>query len=112
MSITKETTALALKELTKNGVVVTERTEGINGEDDYVYHLALINQGITYRFVVNPQTSVLRQVELSGKQNGVTMAFRETITTLGKPASISKTAFRFAPPAGASRVATLSVDPF
>lgn len=111
-SITKETTALSLKELTKNGVVVTQRTEGVDGEDDYVYRLGLVNQGITYRFVINPQTAVLRQVELAGKQNGVTMAFRETITALTKPTSIAKTAFKFVPPPGAVKVAALSVDPF
>ena len=111
-NITKDTTPLTLKELTKNGVVVTQRTEGVDGEDDYVYRLALINQGITYRFVINPRTAVLRQIELSGKQNGVTMAFRETIATLSKPSSIAKTAFQFVPPAGAAKIAALSVDPF
>ena len=111
-NITKDTTPLALKELAKNGVVVTQRTEGVDGEDDYVYRLALINQGITYRFVINPRTARLRQIELSGKQNGVTMAFRETIATLSKPSSIAKTAFRFVPPAGAVKIAAISVDPF
>lgn len=111
-NITKDTTPLTLKELTKNGVVVTQRTEGVDGEDDYVYRLALINQGITYRFVINPRTARLRQIELSGKQNGVTMAFRETIATLSKPSSIAKTAFQFVPPAGAAKIAALSVDPF
>lgn len=111
-NITKDTTPLTLKELSKNGVIVTQRTEGVDGEDDYVYRLALINQGITYRFVINPRTAVLRQIELSGKQNGVTMAFRETISTLSKPETIAKTAFRFVPPAGAAKIATLSVDPF
>ncbi len=111
-SITKDTTPLTLKELAKNGVVATQRTEGVDGEDDYVYRLALVNQGITYRFVINPHTAVLRQIELSGKQNGVTMAFRETIATLGKPESIAKAAFRFVPPAGAVKIAVLSVDPF
>ena len=111
-NITKDTTPLTLKELAKNGVVATQRTEGVDGEDDYVYRLALVNQGITYRFVINPHTAVLRQIELSGKQNGVTMAFRETIATLGKPGSIAKTAFQFVPPAGAAKIAALSVDPF
>ena len=111
-NITKDTTPLTLKELAKNGVVATQRTEGVDGEDDYVYRLALVNQGITYRFVINPHTAVLRQIELSGKQNGVTMAFRETIATLGKPGSIAKTAFRFVPPAGAVKIAAISVDPF
>ena len=111
-NITKETTALTLTELTRNGVVVTQRTEGVDGEDDYVYRLGLVSQGITYRFVINPHTAVLRQIELSGKQNGVTMAFRETITTLNRPTNISKTAFKFVPPVGAAKVAILSVDPF
>jgi len=110
--ITKQTNAQALKTLSDLGITVSERTEGIDGEDDYVYRLTLGKQGTAYRFAISPETLTLRGMELTGRQNGVTMTLHETITALSKPTTIAKTAFHFTPPAGASRVATLSANPF
>lgn len=110
--ITKATNAQALKTLSGLGIAISERTEGVDGEDDYVYSLVLGRQGTAYRFMINPKTGILRRVELTGRQNGVTMTFEETITSLRNPATIAKSTFHFAPPAGASQIAMLSVDPF
>lgn len=111
-AVTKETNDQMLKDLAGLGIIVTERPEGVDGEDDYVYRMSLAKQGIAYRFVINPQTRMLRRMELAGTQNGVTMTFRETLATLSKPGVIAKTAFHFTPPPGAVKIAALSIDPF
>ncbi len=111
-SITRETNGQALATLAKLGITVTERTEGVDGEDDYVYCLTLSKQGVIYHFAINPATTALRQVQLTGRQNGISMTFQETISVLTIPVSLAKTTFQFSPPVGVSKTAGVSVDPF
>jgi outer membrane lipoprotein-sorting protein len=93
-------------------ISISSKAQSANGEDDLVYQMALLQQGLTYQFAVDSQTDTLRRVELAGTQKSVQIAFKEVIKQLAPKAEVSRTTFVFTPPPGAIKVKTLSVDPF
>jgi hypothetical protein len=74
--------------------------------------MTLTKEGLTYEFSVDPATSTLRRLNLSGTQNGVTVAMRETLTQITSPRFAPADTFKFTPDSGAAKVAAVSVDPF
>ena len=93
-------------------ITLSSKAQSANGEDDLVYRMALLKQGLTYQFAVDSQTNTLRRVELAGTQKNVQIAFREVIKQLAPQAAVTKTTFEFIPPPGVVKVKSLSVDPF
>ena len=110
--LTKNNSADVLTALAGLGVLLSSKAQAGNNEDDVTYRMMLTKQGLTYRFLVNPADSSLRQIELAGAQKGVQIAFKEQITQLAPLTTVPKDTFTFAPPPGTAKVATLSVDPF
>lgn len=111
-TITQANSPQAMAMLGNMGIHLTGKPQTVNGETLFVFRLVLIKQGVVYRFFVDPETAALRQMELTGQQNGVTIAFRETISSLRSPAHVPKTTFHFTPSRDMVKVAALSADPF
>ena len=110
--LTKSNSADVLTALAGLGVILSGQVQSGNNEDDLAYRMTLTKQGLTYRFLVNSADGALRQIELAGAQRGVQIAFKEQITQLAPLTTAAKDTFTFAPPPGAAKVPTLSVDPF
>ena len=110
--LTASNTADVLTALKGMDITLSSKAQSANGEDDLIYQMALLQQGLTYQFAVDSQTDTLRRVELAGTQKSVQIAFKENIKQIAPTADVSKATFQFMPPAGAVKVKTLSVDPF
>ena len=111
-AITKESSPQALQMLAGMGIGLTGRVMSVDGQDEFVYRMVLSRQGLSYQFFIDPATAALKRIELTGKQNGVSLEFWETVGELKVPATVAKTTFQFSPPTNAVKVASLSVDPF
>ncbi len=111
-AITKDSSPQALKMLAGIGIHLSARTVSVNGQDELVYRMILSRQGVSYQFFLDPATDALRRIELTGRQNGVSLEFWETVEALEPEQSLPRTTFQFAPPPGVNKVAALPVDPF
>ncbi len=110
--ITKDNSAAVLSALTDTGVTLTSKAQSVGGVDYFVYHMNLNKQGLAYVFYVNSQTNVLKRIDLTGKTDGMQIAFEETLTTLRVPASVPSDTFTWSPPPGTKKSAAVTVDPF
>lgn len=111
-AITQANSPQAVRMLASMGIRLTGKMQAVNGDELFVYRLVLVKQGVAYRFFIDPSTAALRQVELSGRQNGVSIEFRESLSSLQSPAAVPKATFQFTPPRGVLKVSALSADPF
>ena len=111
-AITKESSPQALQMLAGMGIHLTGRVLSVAGRDEFVYRMVLSRQGLSYQFFIDPATAALHRIELTGKQNGVSLELWETIAEMKAPTAVAKTTFQFWPPTNAVKVASLSVDPF
>lgn len=109
--VTKENSAEVLHLLQANGLKVTGKSESIGGADAFVYTMAVVKEGLGYRFALDPDTNALNQVELNGKHAGITIALSEKNLRVSPASRITPATFRFTPPADAKKVKALSVDP-
>lgn len=110
--ITKDNSAAVLSALTDTGVTLTSKAQSVGGVDYFVYHMNLGKQGLAYVFYVDSQTSTLKRIDLTGKTDGMQIAFEETLTTLRVPASAPPDTFIWSPPPGTKKSAAVTVDPF
>ncbi len=110
--ITKDNSAAVLSALTDTGVTLTAKAQSVGGVDYFVYHMNLGKQGLAYVFYVDSQTSTLKRIDLTGKTDGMQIAFEETLTTLRVPASVPPGTFTWTPPPGTKKSAAVTVDPF
>ena len=110
--ITKDNSAAVLAALADTGVTLTSKAQSVGGVDYYVYHMNLSRQGLAYLFYVDSQTSALKRIDLTGKTDGMQIAFEETLTSLRVPASLPASTFTWSPPPGAKKSAAVTVDPF
>jgi len=110
--ITRDNSAEFLAGLKQTGATMSSRAESADGHDSLVYRMTLDQQGLSYRFVVDPSTDRLMQAELYGAQKGTRIGFKETLAYLQVPATVPLSTFRFTPPPGAVKAADVAVDPF
>ena len=110
--VTKGNSAAVLSALSDTGVTLTAKPQSMGGVDYFVYQMNLGKQGLAYVFYVDSQTNVLKRIDLTGKTDGMKIAFQETLTTLRVPASVSPDTFTWTPPPGTKKSATVTVDPF
>ncbi len=110
--VTKGNSAAVLSALSDTGVTLTARPQSLGGVDYFVYQMNLGKQGLAYVFYVDSQTNVLKRIDLTGKTDGMKIAFEETLTSLSIPASVPPDTFTWTAPPGAKKSAAVTVDPF
>jgi outer membrane lipoprotein-sorting protein len=110
--ITRDNSAEFLAGLKQTGATISSRAESADGHDSLVYRMTLGQQGLAYRFTVDPATNRLTQADLSGAQKGTQFGFKETLVRLQVPATTPLSTFRFTPSPGAVKASDVPVDPF
>ncbi len=110
--ITKDNSAAVLSALTDTGVTLTSKAQSVGGVDYFVYRMNLSKQGLAYVFYVDSQTGILKRLDLTGKTDGMQIAFEETLTFLRVPAAVPLNTFTWSPPPGTKKSADVTVDPF
>ena len=82
-------------------------------EDRSLYAFSSLFLG-NYKFtgIVQPDTGVLAQLEMSGMSDDMNILVKERIDSWKSIASIDKKTFTFSPPKGVRQVKTLSIMPF
>lgn len=109
--VTKDNSAMVLDVLKNNGIKLTGKSESVDGAETFVYTMAVVKEGLGYRFAVQPETGALNRVELSGKHGGVTIALSEKNLHIAPASGVTPASFRFTPPPDAKKVKALSIEP-
>ena len=111
-SLTPANSADVLAALSKMDVTLSRHAETAANQDAYVYRMVLAKQNLAYQFYVNTETNKLTRIDLSGTDNGLQIGFREDVAQMTPQATIAKSTFQFIPPAGTTKAASVSVNPF
>ena len=92
-------------------VAIEEET--IDGQTYKVYDLDVTDRGFKTTAYVNPESTTIERVDLSGTKDGLQLATQETIFERKIPESIPAGTFSFSPPEGAEQVARqITIQPF
>ncbi|WP_242044979.1 hypothetical protein [Anabaena azotica] len=83
----------------------------IDGQPIYVYDYKDPKDGFTLSAFVNPETAILKQVQLAGKTDDLDILLTEKILSKTPNPTINNNTFRFSPPKGTKRVKKLSISP-
>jgi outer membrane lipoprotein-sorting protein len=84
----------------------------VEGESFYVYNYTASKEGLTFFGFVQPQTATLKQLQISGKSQGLDILIAEKILNRTANPAVTPQTFRFSPPKGAKKVKSLSISPF
>lgn len=89
------------------------RDETIDGKAYKVYDLDISNRGFKTSAYINPDSTTIERVHLSGTKDGLQLAATEQILNQNLPESISAKTFSFSPPEGAEQVPEqITIEPF
>lgn len=83
----------------------------INGEDLFVYEFADRQNRFSYVAAINPIDAVLKQVQLKGNSQDLSITMVETIQKRTANPEIPADAFRFTPPKQTKQVKSLEIVP-
>jgi outer membrane lipoprotein-sorting protein len=111
-SITPTNSADVLAVLNQMDVTLSRQIKASGDQDDYVYRLTLAKQSLAYKFYVNSQTNALTRVDLSGTQDHTDFSYREDIARISPRTAAASSTFIFSPPAGTTKTAIVTTDPF
>ena len=111
-AVTKDNNDEVLKMLNGIGIRFTSAAGTTTDADALVYTMSVSKQAIRYRFLLNPATNALREIDLQGRQAGLDISISEKIALLSPEPLLEKTTFQFTPPEGAIKVSALSTSPF
>jgi outer membrane lipoprotein-sorting protein len=88
------------------------RKQEFDGEEVYNYSYENKNQNWTFNGLVQPQTALLKQIQIAGKTQGMKFSIADKIISRNTQPTISSKTFRFSPPKGVKKVKSLEIDPF
>jgi outer membrane lipoprotein-sorting protein len=84
----------------------------LNGENMYVYSYENKQESWGFNGFVQPQTGILKQIELTGKTDGINFSVVEKIVNRTTQIAPDNKSFRFSPPKGVKKVKSLPIDLF
>ncbi|MBD2771484.1 LolA family protein [Iningainema tapete] len=84
----------------------------VEGEAFYVYNYTEPKDGFTFRAFVQPETAILKQLQLVSKSEGLDVVVTEKIVQRNQNPTVTAQTFKFTPPQNAIRVKSLSISPF
>jgi outer membrane lipoprotein-sorting protein len=84
----------------------------LNGENIYVYSYENKQESWGFNGFVQPQTGILKQIELTGKTDGINFSVVEKIVNRTTQIAPDSKSFRFSPPKGVKKVKSLPIDLF
>ncbi len=100
-----------LKELgLQNSQSLRGGTETVDGQSFYVYEFK-DQEGLAIAGLVDPATTSLKQIRITGKSEGFDINITEQILQRSPNPEITATTFKFAPPAGTKQVKALAIGP-
>lgn len=82
----------------------------LEGQDYYVYSYEDKKENWNFNGFFNPQTGMIKQIELAGKTAGMNFTLTEKILNRNTKAKIDSKVFRFLPPKGVKKVKSLPID--
>jgi outer membrane lipoprotein-sorting protein len=88
------------------------RKQQLDGEELYNYSYDNKKENWTFNGLIQPQTGILKQIEIAGKSQGMTFSIADKIISRNTQPTISSQTFRFSPPRGVKKVKALEIDPF
>jgi outer membrane lipoprotein-sorting protein len=88
------------------------RKQEFDGEEVYNYSYENKSQNWTFNGLVQPQTALLKQIQIAGKTQGMKFSIADKIISRNTQPTISSKTFRFSPPKGVKKVKSLEIDPF
>jgi len=83
----------------------------VEGESFYVYNYTASKEGLTFSGFVQPETATLKQLQISGKSQGLDILISEKILNRTANPAVTPQTFTFSPPKGAKKVKSLSLSP-
>ncbi len=84
----------------------------IEGRDYYVYGYTDSKGGYTVNAFVAPETATVEQIQMSTQSEGIDILFNEKILRRVENPAIAADTFSFSPPQGATKVKSISLEPF
>jgi outer membrane lipoprotein-sorting protein len=97
---------------TPNSDLKADQRTTVEGESFYVYNYTPDKEGLTFSGFVQPQTATLKQLQISGKSEGLDILIAEKILNRTANPAVTPQTFTFSPPKGAKKVKSLSILPF
>jgi outer membrane lipoprotein-sorting protein len=88
------------------------RKQQLDGEELYNYSYENKKENWTFNGLIQPQTGIVKQIEIAGKSQGMTFSIADKIISRNSQPTISNKTFRFSPPRGVKKVKVLEIDPF
>ncbi len=84
----------------------------LDGEELYNYSYENKVQNWTFNGLIQPQTGLIKQIEIAGKTEGMNFSITDKIISRNTQPTISSKTFRFSPPKGVKKVKVLELNPF
>ena len=84
----------------------------LDGEELYNYFYENKKDEWIFNGLVQPQTGLLKQIQIAGKTQGMNFSIADKIISRNTQPTISTKTFRFSPPRGVKKVKSLEIDPF
>jgi outer membrane lipoprotein-sorting protein len=88
------------------------RKKQLDGAEVYDYSYENKKDNWTFNGLVQPQTGVIKQIEIAGKTQGMKFSLADKIISRNTQPTISNKTFRFSPPKGVKKVKLVEIDPF
>jgi outer membrane lipoprotein-sorting protein len=88
------------------------RKQQLDGEELYKYSYENKSENWTFNGLLQAQTGVVKQIEIVGKNQGMSFSISDKIISRNNQPTISTKTFRFSPPKGVKKVKSLEIDPF
>lgn len=98
--------------LRSENALITGGRSSIEGRDYYVYEYTDPKEGYTINALVAPDQATVEQIRIMSKSEGVDVVINEKILRRVENPAITPDTFNFAPPPGAKKVKSISLEPF
>ncbi len=82
----------------------------LEGQDSYVYSYEDKKENWRFNGFIQPQTGILKRIELDGKTDGMNFTLAEKIINRNTQPTLDRQTFRFSPPKGVQKVKSLPID--
>jgi outer membrane lipoprotein-sorting protein len=82
----------------------------LDGQNSYVYSYEDKKEDWNFNGFIQPQTGILKQIELTGKTVGMKFTLVEKIVNRNSQPTVDRQSFRFSPPKGVKKVQSLPID--
>lgn len=82
----------------------------LDGQNSYVYSYENKQENWNFNGFIQPQTGILKQIELTGKTGRMNFTLAEKIISRNTQPTLDRQIFRFSPPKGVKKVKSLPID--